>query len=186
MKTQHMLLSGIFAALVIISSYIVIPIGPVPITMQPLTVMLAGFLLGPKGGALSIIIWILLGTIGLPVFNQGQAGITMLAGPTGGFIIGFVFCAYIIGYLTQKYYSESVIKNFLYLAVGMLVCYIMGALGFKLSFAYFLHKPMTWDKTMILAIAPFLPFDIIKAAVVSYFGIKIRRALQNAGFKPLQ
>ena len=125
MKTQHMLLSGIFAALVIISSYIVIPIGPVPITMQPLTVMLAGFLLGPKGGALSIIIWILLGTIGLPVFNQGQAGITMLAGPTGGFIIGFVFCAYIIGYLTQKYYSESVIKNFLYLAVGMLVCYIM-------------------------------------------------------------
>ena len=186
MKTQHMLLSGIFAALVIISSYIVIPIGPVPITMQPLTVLLAGFLLGPKGGALSIIIWILLGCIGLPVFNQGQAGITMLAGPTGGFIIGFVVTAYLAGYLTEKYYTESFVKNFGYLAIAMVVCYILGAIGFKLSFAYFLQKPMSWEKTMTLAIAPFLPFDIIKAAIVSYLGVKIRRALRNAGFKPME
>ena len=185
MKTQHMILSGIFAALVIISSYIVVPIGPVPHTLQPFTVMLAGFLLGPKGGALSILIWILLGSIGLPVFNQGQGGITMLVGPTGGFILGFVACAYLSGYLTQKYYTESYGKNFCFLALAMLVCYIMGTIGFRMSFAYFLHKPMTWGKTMALAIAPFLPFDIIKAAIVSYLGVKIRRALKNAGFKPM-
>lgn len=181
MKIKQLLLCGIFTGLVIISSYIVIPLGPVPHTLQPLTVMLAGFLLGPRLGALSLCAWIMLGCLGLPVFNQGQSGLTMFVGPTGGFIVGFVVCAYLSGYLTRKYYSESVGKNFLYLALAMVVCYILGAVGFKLSFAYFLHKPLSWEKTMLLAIAPFLPFDIIKAAIASYFGIKIRRALIQAG-----
>ena len=181
MKIREMLLTGIFAALVILSSYVVIPIGPVPHSLQPFIVMLSGFILGPRLGALSIITWIVLGSLGLPVFNQGQAGIAMLAGPTGGFIVSFVVVAYFGGYLTRKFYSESFGKNFLFLALTMLVCYVIGGLGFKLSFAYFLHKPMTWEKTFILAIAPFFPFDIIKAAMASYLGIRIRRALIQAG-----
>lgn len=181
MKIKDMLLTGIFAALVIISSYVVIPIGPVPHSLQPFAVMLSGFILGPKLGALSIITWIVLGSLGLPVFNQGQSGIAMLAGPTGGFILSFVVVAYLSGYFTRKYYSEAFTGNFLYLALTMVICYIIGGLGFKLSFAYFLQKPMTWEKTFILAIAPFLPFDIIKAAMASYLGVKIRRALVQAG-----
>ncbi len=181
MKTREMLLTGIFAGLVILSSYIVIPIGPVPHSLQPLAVMLCGFILGPKYGALSILTWIVLGILGLPVFNQGQAGIAMLAGPTGGFIVSFVVVAYLAGYLTRTNYSESFGKNFFYLALTMGLCYIIGGIGFKLSFAYFLQKPMTWEKTFILAIAPFLPFDIIKAAMASYLGVRIRRALLQAG-----
>lgn len=183
MKTREMLLTGIFTALIIMGSYVVIPIGPVPHTLQPLAVMLAGFLLGPKYGPLSVITWMLLGSLGLPVFNQGQAGIAMLAGPTGGFMFGFVACTYFIGKITRLHNTESTVQNFIYLALGMVICYIIGGLGFKLSFAYFLHKPMTWEKTLILAIAPFLPFDIIKAAIASYLGIRIRRALGHAGFK---
>lgn len=183
MQTKNILLAGTFTALMIMSSYIVIPIGPVPHSMQPLMVMLSGFLLGPKWGSLGICTWILLGAFGLPVFNQGQAGLSMLVGPTGGFIFGFIGCSFLSGYLTRKYYSDSFIKNFSYLALAMLFCYILGAVGFKLSFAYFLHKPMSWEKTLLLAIAPFLPFDIIKAAITSYVGVKIRRSLIKAGFK---
>ena len=76
------MLMGLFVALMIISSYIVIPIGPVPITLQTFVVLLSGILLGPKMGPLSIIAWIILGCVGLPVFNQGQGGAVMLVGPT--------------------------------------------------------------------------------------------------------
>ena len=176
-----MLLAGTFTALLIISSYIVIPIGPVPHTLQPLVVMLSGFLLGAKWGPISVITWVLLGCLGLPVFNQGQAGAVMLVGPTGGFIVGFVVCSWIVGKLTENDLTAGFFKNFAYLALAMLICYAVGLIGFKLSFAYFLQKPMSWEKSMLLAIAPFLPFDIIKAAIAAYVGAKVRKALLSAG-----
>jgi len=181
MKTREMLLSGLFTALVIISSYIVIPIGPVPHTLQPLVVILSGFLLGPKWGPISIITWIILGCLGLPVFNQGQAGVAMLVGPTGGFIVGFVVLSWLVGKFTSHDLQAGFLKNFAYLSFAMLVCYVIGLIGFKLSFTYFLQKPMSWEKSMLLAIAPFLPFDIIKAAIAAYVGAKVRKALMAAG-----
>ena len=93
MQLRNMMLAGIFAAFMIISSYIVVPIGPVPHTLQPLVVLLSGVLLGHKWGPISIIVWVVLGVLGLPVFNQGQAGAVMLIGPTGGFIFGFIVCS---------------------------------------------------------------------------------------------
>ncbi len=181
MKTREMLLSGLFTALVIISSYMVIPIGPVPHTLQPLVVILSGFLLGPKWGPISIITWIILGCLALPVFNQGQAGAVMLVGPTGGFIVGFVVLSWLVGKFTSNDLQAGLLKNFAYLACAMLVCYVIGLIGFKLSFTYFLQKPMSWEKSMLLAIAPFLPFDIIKAAIAAYVGAKVRKALMAAG-----
>ncbi|MEG1158915.1 MAG: biotin transporter BioY, partial [Acidaminococcaceae bacterium] len=103
MRLRNMMLAGIFAALMVISSYIVIPLGPVPHSMQPLVVLLSGILLGHKWGPISILVWILLGVLGLPVFNQGQAGAVMLVGPTGGFILGFVLCSWLAGILTEKH-----------------------------------------------------------------------------------
>ena len=136
MKIRDMLLAGIFVTMMIISAYIIVPIGPVPITIQPLVVLLAGILLGSRLSAISIMVWALLGFVGLPVFNQGQSGIVILAGPTGGFIVGF---------------------------------------------QYFLQKPMDWSNAVLLAVAPFLPFDIIKAAVAAFIGARVRKALFLAG-----
>ena len=65
--------------------------------------------------------------------------------------------------------------------LAVIICYILGLIGFKLSFAYFLHKPMTWSKGFILAVAPFLPFDIIKAVLAAFIGVKVRSALLLAG-----
>jgi len=182
MPIRTMLLTGFFTAFMIISSYLVIPIGVVPHTLQPLMVLLTGIVLGPQYGPLSIMVWILLGCLGLPVFNQGQAGIGMLLGPTGGFIIAFVAAAYIVGILTKQFARQNLIWQTTFSILAMLVLYIIGAVGFMFNFSYFLHKPMTWEKTFALAVAPFLPFDIIKAVVASYLGLKIRKALQASGF----
>jgi biotin transport system substrate-specific component len=67
------------------------------------------------------------------------------------------------------------------MVIAIVICYVLGIIGFKLSFAYFLHKPMTWTKAFVLAVAPFLPFDIIKAVLASFIGVKVRSALQMAG-----
>lgn len=181
MKIREMLLAGIFVAMMILCAYIIVPIGPVPITMQPFVVLLAGMLLGSKLGALSIIVWVILGCVGLPVFNQGQGGAVMLVGPTGGFIIAFIVLAWFVGYLTERSQDESYLKNFAYMCLGMLICYVIGLIGFKLSFQYFLQKPMSWWNAILLAVAPFLPFDIIKAALAAFIGVRIRRALFLSG-----
>ncbi|WP_337366241.1 biotin transporter BioY [Phascolarctobacterium sp.] len=181
MKIRDMLLAGIFVTMMIISAYIIVPIGPVPITIQPLVVLLAGILLGSRLSAISIMVWALLGFVGLPVFNQGQSGIVILAGPTGGFIVGFVFTAWLVGYLTEHNMEAGFGKNFLYMCLGMIVCYAFGLVGFKLSFQYFLQKPMDWSNALLLAVAPFLPFDIIKAAVAAFIGARVRKALFLAG-----
>ncbi len=181
MKTKNIIMTGIFAALMIISSYIVVPIGVVPHTLQPLIVLLSGILLGPKYGPLSIIVWIILGCLGLPVFNQGQAGVGMLFGPTGGFIVSFIVGSGVAGYLTEHSSNKSLGRNIAYMVFSMLVIYVVGAIGFMFNFTYFLNKPMTWEKTFILAVAPFLPFDIIKAVIAAYVGGKVRKSLIAAG-----
>jgi len=142
---------------------------------------LAGMLLGSRLSAVSICVWVMLGCVGLPVFNQGQGGAVMLVGPTGGFIIAFIITAWLVGYLTERDLEASYLKNLMYMCVGMLVCYAIGLIGFKLSFQYFLQKPMSWDNAILLAVAPFLPFDIIKAAAAALIGAKVRKALLLAG-----
>ena len=174
MKIREMLLAGTFVTMMIISAYIIVPIGPVPITMQPLVVLLAGMLLGSRLSAVSICVWVMLGCVGLPVFNQGQGGAVMLVGPTGGFIIAFIITAWLVGYLTERDLEASYLKNLMYMCVGMLVCYAIGLIGFKLSFQYFLQKPMSWDNAILLAVAPFLPFDIIKAAAAALIASSLR------------
>ncbi|HIU63807.1 MAG TPA: biotin transporter BioY [Candidatus Avacidaminococcus intestinavium] len=181
MQLRNMLLAATFTALMIISSYIVVPIGPVPHTLQPLVVLLSGMLLGPKWGPSSLLVWIALGVLGLPVFNQGQAGAVMLIGPTGGFILGFVVCSWLVGWLTCRDPKSGYGKTFIYLFSGIIIAYAMGMVGFKLSFQYFLQKPMTWEKSIIIAIAPFLPFDIIKTIAATYIGVHVRKALVASG-----
>lgn len=181
-RTRNMMGAALFTALMIMSSYVTIPVGPVPVTLQTLMAQLGGFLLGPVWGTAAVLVWLILGCVGLPVFNQGQAGLVMLAGPTGGFIFSFLAVAWLSGKISRgRWAGDSLGKNFLALAGVTVICYVIGAIGFKLSFAFFLHKPMTWEKTLFLAVAPFLPLDIVKAFITAFLGIRIRRALKAGG-----
>ena len=100
-KTTYLALCGLFAALTAICSWISIPLGftPVPVNLGTLAVYLTAGLLGPKYGTISITVWALAGAVGVPVFSGFRGGIGVLAGPTGGYIIGYIVAAFIIGAL---------------------------------------------------------------------------------------
>lgn len=185
MALRSMLLAGVFAALIAIGSQVYVPIGPVPHTLQVFFVMLTGVVLGGRWGFTSVAVWILLGVFGLPVFTQGKAGIAVLAGPTGGFLIGFLASAFIVGWLTERY-PATFARTAAFMVLGMVVVYGLGFAGFMASFTYFLHKPMTVNTAMALAVLPFLPFDILKALAAAYIGVKVRRGLSAAGYLQLK
>jgi biotin transport system substrate-specific component len=96
-----MIYAAMFGAATAMGAYIMIPLPPVPITLQTLFVVLAGALLGGRLGALSQVVYLLLGIIGLPVFHGGKGGLGILLGPTGGYLVGFIAAAYVVGKLIE-------------------------------------------------------------------------------------
>lgn len=179
MSIRNMMITGLFAALLAVSSQVSIP-GPVPHTLQIVFVLLAGLILGPRWGAASVIVWILLGIFGLPVFSQGKAGLATLAGPTGGFLAGFVICAWLVGRFTVK--ETGYLQTTAIMLGSLVVVYAVGLVGFMASFTWFLQKPMTVEKATAVAVLPFIPFDAIKAVAAAYLGLRLRRALHKAGY----
>ncbi len=104
LKTKGMVLCALFAALTGVGALIAIPLPftPVPITLQTFFIFLAGALLGKYLGALSQLIYLLLGVVGLPVFAKGSSGIGALLGPSGGYLVGFIPAAFLVGYLLER------------------------------------------------------------------------------------
>lgn len=180
MSLQHKTLVSLFAALLCVSSYIVIPIGPVPVTLQVLFVLLAGSILGARLGALSVIVWIILGVFGLPVFASGKAGPITLLGPTGGYLLGFILCAWIVGKLSGVC-QGSKLRMGAAMLLGVTVMYIAGLAGFMASFAFFLQKPMTLGQALSMAVWPFLPFELVKVGIGAWISPALIAAIRRAG-----
>lgn len=185
MALRNKMLISLFAALLCVSSYIILPIGPVPVTLQVLFVLLAGAVLGAEMGALSVVIWILLGTFGLPVFAGGKGGPMVLFGPTGGYLLGFVICAWIVGFLTRNN-AASKIRTGAAMLTGLGIAYAVGLAGFMASFAFFLQKPMTVQQALTIAVYPFVPFDLVKVGLGAWLAPVLVSALNRAGLMESQ
>ena len=168
-----LVLVSLFAALISAGSFIAVPLGPVPIALQNFFTLLSGLVLGPFLGAAAVGLFIIAGTIGVPVFsNNGSAmGIARLMGPTGGYIFGYLLGAFaaglVMGFPRQ---GEKIRVWRLSLAVflGLLVVYIPGL--FRLKF--FLE---TWPKTFAAGFFPFLIGDAIKGVVAALIAPRLRR-----------
>ena len=93
--------ASLMAAFIAAGAYMAIPVGPVPIVLQNLFVMLTGLLLGPKWGLASVTVYLLAGVCGLPVFAGGTGGIGRIAGPTGGYLLGYLPAVFIIGWISR-------------------------------------------------------------------------------------
>lgn len=170
---RDLVLIALFAALTSIMAFISIPMpaGLPPITGQTFAVMLAGLLLGANKGAMSQIIYLLLGVAGVPVFANSTAGLGVLVGPTGGFIWGFVIGAYVIGKLTEKNVSPS-IRTLLFSALigGVVVIYIPGIL----QLARFYNMSVT---KATIAMLPYIPGDLVKVFASAALAQKVRVSL---------
>lgn len=163
MKTKDLVLVSLFAAIMCVFSIVRIPLPtPVPFTLQIFGVGLTGALLGGQLGAIAIIIYTLLGAIGLPVFSGMTGGLQILAGPTGGYIFGFTLAAYVIGtsmnHLVYKNSSTPVrlIGTFLIMTLGLMISYITGTIQLKLI------TGLTWSQALTTGVLPFIILDLIK------------------------
>lgn len=165
---RGMIYASMFGAMTAIGAWIIIPLPLIPITLQTLFLSLAAALLGGYLGALSQIIYISLGIIGLPVFAGGKAGFGVLMGPTGGYLVGFILGAYIMGTLIEK--KER--PGFAWIAgsmfTGLLVIYALGVAQLMMV------AKLSVEKAVAVGFIPIFPGELIKMPLAAFITLKLR------------
>lgn len=197
-NTTYMILCGLFAALTAICSFITIPLPftPIPVNLGTLGMFLTGGILGKKYGTLSITVYVLMGAVGVPVFAGFRAGLSVLAGPTGGYIVGYIAGAFVIGCILdmalqnektderkelqqqdcnatdlQQKSAKPAKRLWIYIAalvIGTAICYFLGTLWFMFSTKTGLYA------SLIACVFPFLAGDAIKIIVAALLIRKLR------------
>ena len=161
--------SALFSALIVVGAYLKIPLGPVPIVLANFFVILSGAVLGWRWAAASVGLYLLLGIMGLPVF-AGGGGIAYLAGPTGGYLIGYLPSAAITGLIIGKKKPHPV-KDLLGLSAGVVTIYLFGVPWLKHALE------MGWIKSLTVGMLPYLPGDFMKIAGAFIILMLLRKRL---------
>ena len=170
MLTVTALMSAVICILGPLS--IAIPISPVPISLTIFGIYLAVYVLGMKWGTISCIVYILLGMAGLPVFSGFSGGIAKLAGPTGGYIIGYIFLALICGYFIDRFPAKRAM-HVAGMIIGVIVCYAFGTiwLCYQMQIGFIAGL---WA-----GVIPYLPADAVKIALAVMIGPVLRWQLNK-------
>lgn len=168
-NTKKLILSALFTAIVAVFSQIVfkLPFG-VPITMQTFAVALCGFFLGANYGMLSIIAYILLGAIGVPVFSSFGAGFTVLFGASGGFIFGFIGLVLFCG-ISDKFKKLPI--KLLFALIGLIICHLFGVIQYSI-----IYHMILWQAFLTVSL-PFLIKDIVSLIAAYYLNIALKKRL---------
>jgi biotin transport system substrate-specific component len=156
--------------LVALAAQIEIPMWPVPVTMQTFAVLLVGGLLGSRLGAMSLLLYLAEGALGLPVFAGGAGSVLHFAGPTAGYLFGFVAAAFVVGWLCERGWSRKVETAVFAMLLGTAAIYFFGL--------PWLAQFTGWDKAWQLGLIPFIPGDVLKvimAALALPLGWKISK-----------
>lgn len=173
-NTKQLSTTSLFAALMCILGPLSIPIGPVPISLTNLVIYFSVIILGTRLGTLSFIVYLFLGSFGLPVFSGYSGGLAKLAGPTGGFLIGFIPMALLSGLFAKKFLNKKVIL-YIGFVLATLIAYAFGTVWFVLSM-----KCGVWY-ALTICVFPFLIGDGIKIFAATIIGSGIRARLLQTG-----
>jgi biotin transport system substrate-specific component len=176
-RLRMLILCSMFAAITAVLAQVEIPLPIVPISGQTLAVGLAATILGSRYGALSMICYVALGAVGLPVFAEMKAGVSVLVGPTGGYIFGFIITALVTGLILEKTTFNlklAMVAN----TVGMIVTLILGTVQLKFVL------DMAWSEALAVGVYPFIVVGLIKAFLASWVGITVRKRLVQANLLP--
>lgn len=168
LKTKNLILYSLFAAMTAVLSQIslILPFTPVPVNLAMLSVFMSGAMVGSKGGAVSQIVYVILGAIGIPVFAKLSAGVGIILGPTGGYIIGYIASAYITGYIIEKT-GKGFISYIFAMAIGLIACYLLGTIWFMIITGTMIYKALT------LCVIPFIPGDMLKILAGSFLASRL-------------
>lgn len=173
LSTKEMILTSLFTALTAIGAFISIPIGDVPITLQSMFSLLAGLLLGSKLGALSQVIYIILGLSGIRIFANFSGGPQYIFKPSFGFMIGFVFASFIVGKMTENNPNLNFKKIFLINLIGTIVIYICGVPYMYVVLNHLLNIKMGFMEALKAGFLIFIPGDLLKAILSSFLASKL-------------
>ena len=163
LKTVDIAYIGIFVALITVCSWISIPIA-VPVTLQTMAVCITAALLGTKKGVLTVVAYILLGLIGVPVYAEFTSGVGVLMGITGGYLVGFVFTALIVG-IMLKVLGKKIWVYALSMFLGIAACYAFGTAWFVVYNNTNSADAVTIGAALSMCVVPFIIPDMIKIAV---------------------
>lgn len=173
-KTAEMTKMALMVAMNCVSAYIIIPLpfSLSPIALQTLIVNLTGYVLNAKQAFMTMLVYLLVGLAGVPVFTGGSAGPGKLFGPTGGYIIGFLFTAVFLAYFKGEKYN---FKRYALLGcvIGIPLIYVFGVVQLKLI------TGMGWDKAIMTGALPFIPLDIVKCLAAAVIAGPINRIFAN-------
>ena len=188
LKTQDITKSAVLAALLCASAYISIPLGftPIPLTLQTLIINMIAIMLTPSLSFLTVLVYILIGFIGVPIFSGGAGGPAKLFGPTGGYILAFLLCAPLMSYTKNLFLkgfrkfisSENTAKIVSYsvnaILVGMTIIYLLGSVYMR----FLVDK--SFAAVLMIAVVPYIPLDIVKCVIASVISVPIQNALKAA------
>ena len=149
------------AALTAVAAQIAVPLWPVPITGQTLAVLLVGSTLGALRGSASMVLYAVLGIVGLPVFSDASSGFGIIAGPTGGYIIGFIFAAAFTGWIAQRAWDRKILRAIAAFLGGTVVTFAFGLPWLAMALG------LNLEQTLAAGLYPFIVGGIVKAVLAA-------------------
>ena len=176
---KEMVYCAMFTALVAAGAFLNIPLpGGIPISLQFLFTNLAGVLLGRKKGLTSILVYIILGLSGIPIFTAG-GGIGYVLKPSFGYIIGFAAGAWLAGYISES--GKGTIMSYIWASLAdMAVVFAIGLLYFYLLMAYYAGTPISAEKLFLTCFVPFAPADIVYCVLSGFLAKRLQPVLQKS------
>lgn len=173
-KTKQMVLIALMTAVTCVLGPLSIPLpfSPVPISLTNFAIFLAIFVLGMKNGTISFIIYLLLGAVGVPVFSSFRGGLQVLAGPTGGYLIGFIFLALIMGFALD-HFDRKLLPTIIGMIIGMVVCYAFGTVWLAKLLS------LSFKEGLMMGVIPYLAGDVAKIIIAAIVGPKLYGATQK-------
>ena len=171
-NTKNLILCALFSSLIVVGAFIRIPIPVVPFTLQFLFTMLAGLLLGERLGFTSVMVYIMMGLLGLPVFTEG-GGLAYILKPSFGYIIGFAIASYITGAIANKVtrpsYKRLLIANF----IGLGIVYLFGMVYYYLISYFYLGTPIGLWPLFLYCFILAVPGDIMLCILAAMIAKRI-------------
>lgn len=172
MKIKDVILVAMFAALTAIGAFIRVPIPIVPFTLQFLFCAYSGILLGPRLGALSQIVYVLAGLIGLPVFTEG-GGLSYIFKPSFGYLLGFIAAAFIIGKLTENVEKLTFRRALFAVLAGLFFVYLFGLTYLYIIMNCYLHLNKSINWVFVNGFLIFIGKDLVLSVIIALSSVKI-------------
>lgn len=169
-RVQDMAIIALNAALLCVLAPLSIPAGPIPFSLATLAVYLCVAVTGMRRGTFSVLLYILIGAVGVPVFSGFEGGIQKLTGLTGGYLAGYVLCALAAGFLIDRFPRTWWIYPTA-LVLGTILLYLLGTAWYQI-----VGKGPLWA-ALTACVFPFIPFDLVKVALASAVGYPVRQRL---------